>query len=75
MFQSLKSRTYENLQALFSGKVNTQQTFSTLAMPPEKLKLESTFKPLQEKGTRWPVIGCLDHSLVAGVRMQPLSVT
>lgn len=50
MFQSLKSRTYENLQALFSGKVNTQQTFSTLAMPPEKLKLESTFKPLQDQG-------------------------
>ena len=51
LYQSLKSRTYENLQALFSGQADTDRTFSTQSMPYAELKLEVLYKPLEQQGS------------------------
>ena len=56
LMQGIRSRTYESLQALFSGLVNPfEKPFSTLAMPPTPLKTEVILKPLKELGygTLW----------------------
>lgn len=50
LYQSIKSRTYENLQALFSGEVDIHNTFSVQAMPNSPLKLQVLYKPLAELG-------------------------
>ncbi|XP_067948551.1 uncharacterized protein [Watersipora subatra] len=50
LFQSIKSRTFENLQALFSGEVDIEQDFGILSMPEAPLKLEHLLKPLEDKG-------------------------
>ncbi|KAK3576865.1 hypothetical protein CHS0354_012918 [Potamilus streckersoni] len=56
LVQSLKSRTFESLQALFSGYVNPyEKAFGVLAYPPQPLKIESLFQPLKKAGyqTLW----------------------
>ncbi|XP_050416102.2 uncharacterized protein LOC126829946 [Patella vulgata] len=54
--QSVRSRTFETLQAMFSGYVNLdEKPFGVLAMPPVALKTEELLGKFKEKGykTLW----------------------
>ncbi|KAK6172902.1 hypothetical protein SNE40_016471 [Patella caerulea] len=54
--QSVRSRTFETLQAMFSGYVNPdEKPFGVLAMPPVALKTEELLGKFKEKGykTLW----------------------
>ncbi|CAH1777557.1 unnamed protein product [Owenia fusiformis] len=54
--QAIKSRTYESLQALFSGEVYLEEKpFAVLDLPPRPLKTEDLFVPFKNAGyqTLW----------------------
>ncbi|XP_060070217.1 uncharacterized protein LOC132550201 [Ylistrum balloti] len=56
LVQSMRSRTFESLQALFSGYVDpSEKPFGVLDMPPVSLSTESLFDPFKSLGyhTLW----------------------
>ncbi|XP_069129563.1 uncharacterized protein [Argopecten irradians] len=56
LVQSMRSRTFESLQALFSGYVDpSEKPFGVLDMPPVPLSIESLFSPFksQDYHTQW----------------------
>ncbi|XP_033742168.1 uncharacterized protein LOC117328753 isoform X1 [Pecten maximus] len=56
LVQSMRSRTFESLQALFSGYVDpSEKPFGVLDMPPVPLSIESLFSPFksQDYHTLW----------------------
>ncbi|KAH3843009.1 uncharacterized protein LOC127876688 [Dreissena polymorpha] len=56
LVQGVRSRTFETLQALFSGEINPySKPFGTQAMPKEKLNIGSLLRPLKRLGynTLW----------------------
>ena len=56
LVQSIKSRTFENLQAFFSGYVDpSKKTFGVQEIPPEPLNMTKLFRKLKTRGyqTLW----------------------
>ncbi|GFR96222.1 hypothetical protein ElyMa_006292700 [Elysia marginata] len=50
LVQAIKSRTYENLQAVFGGIVDTTtESFGTQSLPPEPLKLEALLAGFKQR--------------------------
>ncbi|XP_013402922.1 uncharacterized protein LOC106168430 [Lingula anatina] len=51
LFQAIRSRTYETIQALFSGEADVdKKPFAVLDMPPKPLKYQELFGPLRKHG-------------------------